>query len=309
MNNLEYLKSLKDETIKYRYKLNLPSDVTFGIEIEYENIVKDTLSYYMDEFKTYDSNYKGWYNTDEIDIQEVNNNGEIVNGEIKSPILKDNINDWKNLKNTINILNKNSAVITEKCGGHINVGAQVLGSNKDYWRNFLLLWILYEKEIYKFSSGEFNKVRNQKNNLLNRIAPELYKNLDFIIMECDISTAFPYINYISDKLFDKAHDLSFCKVESYSYKKDNVIEFRLPNGSLHEEIWQNYINFFTKLLLACKKDLDVEKVLYKIKNSEHNAIELADYIFDNDIDKNYFLIQTLKTNKIYKKELTKHIVF
>ena len=28
-----------------------------------------------------------------------------------------------------------------------------------------------------------------------------------------------------------------------------TVEFRVPNGSLNEEIWQNYINFFAKFIL------------------------------------------------------------
>ena len=48
-------------------------------------------------------------------------------------------------------------------------------------------------------------------------------------------------------------------------------------------------------------------MVYKINNNEHNAVELADYVFEDNIDKDNFLIQTLKTNKIYKKELPSHI--
>ena len=110
-------------------------------------------------------------------------------------------------------------------------------------------------------------------------------------------------------LNDKIFDVSFAKVMKAKYAYDNRIEFRIPNGTLKEEIWQNYINFFVKFLIACKKELDVEEVVYKINNNEHSAIELADYVFEDNIDKDNFLIQTLKTNKIYKKELPPHIIY
>jgi len=41
VNKIEYLKNLKDKVIEYRNTLNLPNDVTFGVEIEYEGTSKD----------------------------------------------------------------------------------------------------------------------------------------------------------------------------------------------------------------------------------------------------------------------------
>ena len=90
-------------------------------------------------------------------------------------------------------------------------------------------------------------------------------------------------------------------------KKDNRIEFRLPNGTLSMEIWQNYVNFFSRLVLISKTDIDKEKLLYELKNLKKGLIILSDLIFDNDLDKDEFLIQTLKYNKCYKKKLHKHI--
>lgn len=303
MSEKEYLNYLKDRIIRYRKTLNIPSNVTFGIEIEYENIAKDTLTHYMDELKYYDKLYEEWENVSEINIAEYKDCEE-MNGEVRSPIMKDKIIDWKNLKETINLINSNFGIVTNKCGGHVNVGSQILGNKHEYWRNFFLLWILYEKEIYKFSSGEFNRVRKFNENMITRISPDLKRHLNDIVMEGGMP--FQYIK-ITDSLFDKRHDISLQKVSCYSYKKDNVIEFRLPNGTLREEIWQNYINFFVKFLLACKRELDVEETLYKIENNKHSVVELANYIFDDDIDKEYFLIQTLKANKIYEKVLVDHL--
>lgn len=303
MGEKEYLNYLKDRVIKYRKTLNIPRYITFGIEIEYENIAKDTLSYYMEELKYNDSVYEGWENTSEITITEYKG-WETMNGEVKSPVLKDTPISWSNLFKTVNLINSQFGVVSDKCGGHINIGTQTLGEEQENWRNFFLLWILYEKEIYKFSSGEFKIVRKYDEDMINRIVPELKKHLKDILSNKDM-----YLKYIrfTDALFDKKHDISLQKVSDYLYKKDNVIEFRLPNGTLREEIWQNYINFFVKFLLACKKELDVEKTLYNIENNKHSAFELADYVFDDETDKEYFLMQTLKSNKIYKKDLVPHI--
>ena len=50
---IDYKKALKDELIYYRNKLNLEKNITFGVEIEYEDIVKDHVDYYLSENKLY----------------------------------------------------------------------------------------------------------------------------------------------------------------------------------------------------------------------------------------------------------------
>lgn len=105
-----------------------------------------------------------------------------MNGEINSTILRDKIKTRKNLRTVIDILNRNVAIITNRCEGHINIGVHILGYNTIYWRNFMLLWILYEREIYKFSSGEFIKTRSREKYVFDRISPIIKENL-FAIME------------------------------------------------------------------------------------------------------------------------------
>ena len=302
MTEQEYRHELKNKLITYRNTLNLPKDVTFGIEIEYENIVLDTFSYILLEEKRYNKNIHGWINKKEFDIIEYNKNSEEMNGEVNSPILKDKLITWKGLSSILELLDNSGAIITNRCGGHVNIGTHLLKNNRKYFMNFILLYLLYEKEIYKFSSGEYIKIRPDYNCLFTKISKDI--NIEEII---DLYR-FEYIKNLPECLYDKLHSI-YLNPTSKKIVFDNVIEFRTPNGSLKEEIWQNYINFFAKFVLAAKKDLDVEKTLYKIKNNEHNAVELADYVFDEDIDKENFLIQTLKPNKIYKKQLQKHIIY
>lgn len=311
MTETDYRKLLKDRQIKYRATLNLPNDITFGIEIEYENALNELISNLLYEEELCNNIFSNWINKPEIDLfYDDLDNDKLRNGEINSPVLIDTIKSWKNLRTALNILNRNNAIITDRCGAHINIGAHILGSNITYWRNFLLLWILYEKEIYKFSSGEFLKVRTRDSAIIDRISPLLRKNLINICNIEDSKNKFNIFNFLKNSgvnLSEKINDVSFHNFKTFDFELDNRIEFRIPNGTLKEEIWQNYINFFAKFIIACKKELDIDYIIYKIKHNEHNAIELADYVFEDNVDKDYFLIQTLKTNKIYKKELIPHI--
>lgn len=302
MTEQDYRKLLKNKLIEYRTSLCLPGDLTFGIEIEYENIVKDTMSYLLD-YEQIDGKLIGWKNTNEIDIMGYNSLGEEMNGEINSPILTDNIDAWRDLKLVLDILKNNNAVISEKCGGHVNIGSHIFENNIKYIRNFILLWKLYEKEIYKFCSGNYKKLRIDKDKLFKSFASEL--NLVKVIGIKNIRS----INRIPNVLSDKFHDIYIHKPIENKINYKNVIEFRVPNGSLNEEIWQNYINFFAKFILVCKKDIDIEKVIYKISKDDHNLIELVDLVFTDDIDKQNFLIQTLKINKVYQKFLPEHKIY
>ena len=154
MSEKDYKKILKDKLIEYRNSLNLPSDVTFGVEIEYENMPTDTVTWLMYQERQFNEKLNKWFSKRETDLSEYNNIlRENMNGEISSPILIDNIDNWNNLTIVLNLLEKNGAIVTEKCGGHVNIGAHILGNNQEYWRNFLLLWTLYYKQICKFSSG------------------------------------------------------------------------------------------------------------------------------------------------------------
>jgi len=299
MTEKEYKKQLKNRLIQYRETLNLSSDITFGIEIEYEGIIKGTVSHLLLE-EQIDKRLLNWKNKSEFDIAEFSKEKEMINGEINSPVLRDNKKTWNDLKRVLELLKSNDAFASERCGAHINIGAHIFENNIEYIKNFILLWILYEREIQKFSSGENKWVRRDVNNLFKKINGKIdLKNLllydkTFILTQ-ELTC-----------LCDKHHRIYFCKSIKDRFMYGNVIEFRVPNGTLNEEIWQNYINFFSKFILACKKEIDQEKVIYQINNKEHNTIELANFEFDNDFDKEQFLIQTLKTNKIYSKFLIPH---
>ena len=97
MTEKEYKNILENQFIKYRSSLNLSDEITFGIEIEYENIIKDSVSCLLLE-EHLNNNLIGWKNKSEFDIAEYNKLGEETNGEINSPILTDNIGTWKNLR-------------------------------------------------------------------------------------------------------------------------------------------------------------------------------------------------------------------
>ena len=68
MNENDYKRILNDRKIKYRPTLNLPRNLTFGIEIQYENVQNELISNLLYEEEIFDINFSHWINKPEIDL-------------------------------------------------------------------------------------------------------------------------------------------------------------------------------------------------------------------------------------------------
>ena len=287
----ELLVQIEKFDLEYRDTLSLPSDVTFGTEIEYEKIAIDIVNKFIDE------NYNSWYS----DIDDSLYSG----GEISSPILRDNLKSWNQIKSICDFLKKEKANADDKAGGHIHIGANVIGSVVEKWKKFIKVYIAYESILFRFSYGEKVKPREQLKKYAPPIADRLYKQLDKLNCAENIYDIKHILYYPDRYQAINFSNISFSSIDSF--EKTNTLEFRVPNGTIEEVIWQNNINTFTKLTLAPSKNMiDIDYVDYKIKENGvlpeyrynivdlQNAFEFVDMIFDNNLDKLYFLKQYIK---------------
>ena len=292
----DILKQIEKYYLEYRDTLNLPSSVSFGTEIEYEEVSMLDVGEYL-----YNSHLKnrGWISKDDGSL--------IGGGEITSPVKKDVNKYWHDLKKVCNYLTDLNVNTSTNAGGHIHVGAHILDDIKK-WILFLKIYMLYEGVLYRFFCGDKINGRSGMTNVARPTAGYLYKNFH------KIKSSNSLLN-ISEIL--KNHDRrTACNFQNVSFddihnrRTKNTIEFRTPNATANEIIWQNNINAITKMLLTSSKDLVDEQLLnYKLKKefipyegyeyiySEINlkkALEFIDLIFDNNLDKIYFLRQYLK---------------
>ena len=287
----ELLVQIEKFDLEYRDTLSLPSDVTFGTEIEYEEIEIDIVDKFIDE------NYSSWYS----DTDDSLNSG----GEIKSPILRDNLKSWNQLKEICDFLKREKANADDMAGGHIHIGANVIGSNVEKWKKFIKFYIVYESIIFRFAYGDKVKSRKKLKRYAPPIADRLYKQLDKLNCARDIDDIKNILYYSDRYQAINFSNISFSSLDSF--EEDNTIEFRVPNGTIEEVIWQNNINAITKLMLAPSKNMiDIDYLEYKIKEDGvlpeyrynivdlQNALEFVDMIFDNNLDKIYFLKQYIK---------------
>lgn len=279
-----------------RPKINIDKKITFGMEIEYENADWHEITNKIENLIYNNKILTRWRSGTDC----------TVSGEVRSPICTDNIQTWKDLKTVCESMKKEKANAFNCAGGHVHVGSPILTEDKDCWLRFLKVWTLYEKIIYRFSYGDKLFLREKGLTYAPPIAHDLY---DLIVRE----------NYDSYNIFrsilndSRRNAVNFNNVNYYDLLDTagkNTIEFRCPNGSVEEVIWQNNVNLFTKILWFCRSDKFDDIIDFKFKKYNYSdllndsklygeiflpeALEFSDMIFDNNLDKVYFLKQYLK---------------
>lgn len=282
--------------LMYRIDLGLPSDVTFGCEIEYEGISKSITDKYIDKYLS------DWASDIDISLK--------TGGEIKSPIMTDDIKCWQELQKICKYLSRKNTDTVHNAGGHIHISANALGEDIESWRQFIKLYILYESVIFRFIYGDKVNWRKRQMRFAMPMAEYLYNSLTTIDKINDLTKLR---SLLIPSMLDRCHAMNFANVIFDNPNKatwKNTIEFRSPRATTNAIIWQNNINLFVKMLLVAKdKKLDEELLNYKLKaeyvpftNNKYMyniinlkmALEFVDIIFDNNLDKIYFLRQYLK---------------
>ena len=293
-NDNEMLCMLNNKDLKYvlslintyklllRERINVDEQQTFGLEIECENAKWDKIQRRM---------INDWVLSDDLSLLD--------GAEIKSPPLRDTLSNWITLRNMCSMISKYSDIGINS-GGHVHVGIQALGNNKQSLINFLKLWASYEHVIYRFSYGEFIGPRPGIKEAAKSVQVK-FNNLCYLYEK----------KYISDD--DLIYHLSVDKCESVNFKHYDTIrtiEFRCPNATLNPVVWQNNVNLFLKMMLYSNSN----KFNYQTINEKrqelfvdskspnqiyvNDAIEFADLVFDNNLDKIYFLRQYLKSFEV-----------
>ena len=309
---------LKQYYLGLRNNLNIDDKVSFGLEIEFENAYRDLI-----EFNIYNHFSDSDWN--------IVDDGSLINGgELVSPCLYNEYNTWKDLFIVCDIVNKN-AYVCDNVGGHIHIGMDILGNNPKYWRNFFKLWLAYENVIFRFLNGEYISHRSGMQEQARPIAIDLINNmkrLDNASMERSALHIIKILDSGIDFIDRRKRCINLTNIENfqpYQYNQKlnkNTIEFRSPNGTFNPVIWQNNINLLVSMLTYAKSDnfnlelinrrIDEIKVSDFIGNiRKYNylyvdqTIEFADLIFENNLDKIYFLRQYIKDGNVTSKPFVK----
>ena len=286
--------------LELREGLRFDNNVTFGLEIEAENAKYDYLrTLIIEKFNNF----------------VVKPDLTLKNGiEVNTPYLFDTYITWLRIKKVCDIMKKGSTI--DNCsGGHIHIGAQVLGDKTESWLNFIKMWSVYENVIFRFLYGEYLTPRSI---LLEYAKPLAIPFRDiYQYFKDSFMLTVPDIVAILNK--DKHDAINFKYAFDFeNIRNKNTIEFRCPNGTLDAVIWQNNVNFLVKLLkyarssrfdydTVCKREKDISELTFEQYGQIYleQSLELADLVFDNNLDKMYFLRQYLKSFEVGNRPLQK----
>lgn len=305
----ELLLHVNNKELTFEDKLSIEQDnnLTFGLEIEFENADYDNVLESMNNYPTWSQEYDLSVSHSSLD--------KVAGGEIISPVLQNNETTWKELKEVCTMLEKHGAKAGIFSAGHIHIGSQILGSDINDWLTFVKLWAVYEKVVYRFAYGERNKHRPLIDFYAKPLTLSCTKEFDKLLKDkTDINDLYDLKMAL---LSDKNRGLNFQNVITGTrYMKENTIEMRNPNSTLNPAIWQNNVNFFAHLMLLAKKGvLDKEKLDDQFKALQEekdikkygevylpHALELCDMMYDNSTYKLNFLKQYLKLFANTEKE-------
>ncbi len=292
------------DSLKVQKKLDVPKNITFGVEIEFEHAPISVVETRVKRSKIAGLLSNGWVlKQDNSLITYKDSIG--IGGELTSPVLHNTIEAYKEIRNACHLIQVCGGVATENCGAHIHVGSQILEDKKKYYIRLMKLWMVYENEIVRFALGESSTIRPLMDYYAKTNA-YIFRHADLYEKEktCDVFEMFDSLGS------DKKQALSLYNLKKYC--EYHTLEVRCPSGTINPNIWINNINFFLNLFLACKddsKDWDMIDKKYeevkKIKKLKHiidydieKAVELCDFVFDKTLDKHNFLTQYEKDSKV-----------
>lgn len=286
---------VKNHNIK---SINLPKNMTIGIEIEAEGITK-----------LYGNLFDGWSTTGDSSLQ-----GGI---EIVSPVLTSNENDVKNIYRICSMLDKFGCSVSERCGGHIHIGSDFLKSKQAYI-NLLEIWGNSEELLYTISN-EAGEIIREKG--IERYAVPISKRLEKVLEKGGINLEDEndleeFLSDLKMTQVDRYSGINFMNLEKYD---KSTIEFRLANGTINPETWIENINLFGGIISSAEKvaeiqekDLDYrtkEEMLYldkfnglkKPNIEEKEKLDLLLSLAVKSEDKSIYERRYIKNNELLEK--------
>lgn len=212
---------------------------------------------------------------------------------------------WKEFGDICSILRESQVQVGKECS-EVSIGTDLL-VDEFAWIHFLELWVAYEPIIYRFACGEYVSPNEKIGYFKESYAP---------LFESFISFMKDRERYTKDGYEETVHQFFMLLKEKGMFTEHRLLKISINhflifglNGSLNPVIWQNTIQFFVALMkCASSKTFDEEMVLKRIQRNHdmtitsayyneiylQQALELGDLLFDNNLDKVYFLKQYLK---------------
>lgn len=215
----------------------------------------------------------------------IKNDGSLEKGvEIVSPIL--HAKDEKSIYAIANMMKKSGLETTERCGGHIHIGAHVLDSKESIDTLYYDLWCNLESVMYKISNPKGNILREGAKDYAIAMSGLTQEALEKGELDISSDNKEETINQIIDfqiKNRGRYSGINFMNLD----KGINTVEFRLSNGTIEPKEIINNINLYGSLVQSSKKLGDIElkkKQGEELSNEEVRILNLRDKIIELESD-------------------------
>lgn len=277
----ELLNLIYNYKLEYRDMLSFSHNYKFGCELEYEKVFRLKVNSFIRH------NHWRWNSKGDGTCK--------LGGEIATPILRNKKKDWIELKKVCEYLKMSDADMSHNASCHVHVDREPI-RNIRFNRQFLKLIGCYEPVLFRFGYGDKLSARKKLVEYARPVADLVVESLDIINTSKEEFTSYPQI--------DKYYAVNYLTGDK------NTIEFRYNNASKYSVIVQNYVNSVVNTLTApIREKVDEDYLDYVLKNDFisptlswhlYNEILLervlvfVDTIFDNNLDKVYFLVQYIK---------------
>jgi len=234
----------------------LPKGMTIGVEIESEGEFSKAIQ---------GINLEGWKGKADYTL---------VHGvEVTSPVLNGSERDSQNIYLICNLLKDFGQYASQRCGGHIHIGADYLKSKEDYV-NLITIWGNTEEILYLISNRPGELIRNgailmYAEPISRKMQKAMKRGTINLDSEEDVEQ-FTKALYTVQR--DRSSGINF---ENVNDEEKRTIEFRLSNGTLDPNVWIENINLFGGLVKAAKEPQnDLLKGLADKQKSQEELLEI-----------------------------------
>lgn len=309
--DLRYLLTLlKDTRVTFRDTLGLNENYIFGNELEYADAIDS--EEIEEEVEERFPNY----------THEEEPSTGYYGGEVITPVLTDTKENWYELRDVCNMIKHLGGIADNSCGGHNHVGFNTFEDVHNL-TNFVKFWMANENIIYRFGYGDTNYPRPKLDLFAYPVAKK-WESINFDLMEQYpvnrvVATLIYGQNYEYVDFNPKSFGVNFANAKDINRSMPgNTVEFRYANGTLNPATIQNNNNCNAHIIKYCTSDnFDYEQVdRFTFENKDNfsnlksyqdlnlrQALIFADTIFDNNIDKIFFLKQYIKDESIEDEKL------
>lgn len=233
-----YIKDEEELYLEYANEIEnvilLEPDMTIGVELEAEGSSSSFI-------QTKDS-ILGW---------SIKNDGSLKNGvEIVSPIL--HAKDEKKIYTIANIMKEFGLETTERCGGHIHIGAHVLDSKESVDILYYDLWCNLESVIYKISNPKGSVPREGVEGYAIPMSGLTKEALERGELDISSENKEETINQLIE--FQTRNRGRYSGINFYNFGRGiNTVEFRVSNGTQEPKEIVNNINLYGSMVQTARK--------------------------------------------------------